>query len=452
MKNKKRLLLLLLVLSFSLSAQEGKSIKKEIDLLVAPLVETNNYSGSIMVSRNDSILFQNSYGEMSREYNLKNQPDTKFFLASVSMIFTSAAILKLYEEGKLDLNDTLDKHLPWYKEASKITIHQMLSQRSGIPAIGRENNVDYDSITKFTHDTKALMDYFKEYDLLFNPGSKYNHGRSEYILLAHLIEKLSNKSFGTYLRDEIFEPLGMENSGHFNSEKEIIQNLAKGYAPKDIYDVESAYQIDWSSKTGHASIYSTVSDLQKFAKAILDKKLLSANSWKQILTDHGNNVGYGWFIRDHLNKKRYQMNGRSPGFSSYLAIYPEEGLIVVVLSNNYISLPSNIGMSIAAIIFNEPYQSLNLSRDKLEGYLSKSLVGNYQFDADFYVPNHKLEIKEKEGRLFCEWGPFIPVHDGTSKTLKYIIRTFWSTIEFVENEKGNIVTMMFDEHKGVKID
>ena len=434
----------------SLQGQSKNQLQNNIDLLVTPLVNTNNYSGSILVLKNDSILLQKSYGEMSREYGLKNDPETKFFLASVSMIFTSAAIMKLHEDGKLDLKNTLDQYFPWYKHGSKITIHQMLAQRSGIPRIGAENNVDYDSITKFTHDSETLINYFKNYNLLFEPGTKYNHGRSEYILLAHLIEKLSGKSFGTYLKDEVFSPLGMTNTGHYSSEKEIVENLAKGYAPKEIYDIESAYQIDWSSKTGHASIYSTVSDLQKFASAILGNKLLTADSWKQILTDHGNNVGYGWFIRDHLNRKRFQMNGRSPGFSSYLAIYPDEGLIVVVLSNNYISLPANIGMSIAAMVLNEPYQILSLSKDRLDSSMSENLVGHYQFDGDFYVPNYKLEIKEKDGRLFCEWGPFIPVKTESPKMLNYIIRTYWSTIEFIENEEGTVTAMMFDEHQGLK--
>ena len=433
-------------------SQTKNDLLKQVDDLVGPYEATNNFSGTILISRSDSILVNRSYGKMHHSYNLEHKPESKFFLASVSMIFTSAAIMKLYEDGMLNLDDTLDQYFPWYKHGSKITIHQMLAQRSGIPRIGAENNVDYDSVTKFTHTPETLIAYFKDYVLLFEPGTKYSHGRSEYILLAHLIEQLSGKPFGKFLKHEIFDPLDMHDTGHYSGEKEIIKDLSWGYAPKGFFDVESAYQIDWSSKTGHASIYSTVSDLQKFAQAIMDHRLLKPESWKIILTDYGSNVGYGWFIRDHLERKRVQMNGRSPGFSSYLAIYPDEELTVAVLSNTYISSPAEIGMSLAAMVLNEPYKKLKLSRDTIDPEIATKLVGKYRFGENFYVPNYTLAVVEKDGRLSCEWGPFVPIDDAKGKNLNYIIRVYWSSIEFVENTDGFIKEMLFDGHQGQKIE
>jgi CubicO group peptidase (beta-lactamase class C family) len=295
---------IIIIFSFLFIAIHASSQQKNklsgIDSLINPLVVTNNYSGTILISQNGKTVFSKAYGKMSREYNLDNNTDTKFFLASVSMIFTSAAILKLNEEKKLLLSDTISKYISDYKHGNKLTISDLLAQRSGIPAIGTGGNVNYDSITKFEHNIDALISYFKDYELLFEPGTKYNHGRSDYILLAYIIEKISGKTFGQYVKDEIFIPLRMTNTGHYATEKEIIPNLAKGYAPKGLYDVESAYQINWSSKTGHASIYSTTSDLQKFTQAALDGKLLSKESWNKIFTDYGDNVGYGWFITNIL--------------------------------------------------------------------------------------------------------------------------------------------------------
>ncbi len=242
----------------------------------------------------------------------------------------------------------------------------------------------------------------------------------------------------------------MDNTGHYSGEKEIIKNLAKGYAPKNLYDLESAFQIDWSSKTGHGSIYSTVQDSQKFAQAALEDKLLSKDSWKEVFKNHGDNVGYGWFISKHLNRDLFQMNGRSPGFSSYLGIYPEENLIVIVLSNNYVSLPASVGKSIAAMSMNEPFEGLNLTNKSLNSNFAEKLVGSYKFDEKFYRPNFELEITYEDGHLISDWGGLIPIDNGNDNYKEYILRTYWSSIVFVEDESGNITHMKFDNHKGIK--
>lgn len=445
------LIFLGLLLIYPAHCQKNERLLLRVDSVINPLVVTNNYSGTVLVSRNGETLLSKAYGKMSHEYNLNTTPDTRFFLASVSMVFTSAAIMKLSEAGKLSLSDSVSKFFPDYKHGSKITISHLLAQCSGIPAIGAGGNVDYDSITKFEHTPGKLYSYFKEYELLFKPGEKYNHGRSDYILLAYILEKVTGKTFGQYLKEEIFTPLGMQHTGHYASEKEIIQNLAKGYAPKGSYELESAYQIDWSSKTGHGSIYSTTTDLLKFAQAGLDHKLLTKESWNKIFTDYGDNVGYGWFISKHLNRDRYQMNGRSPGFSSYMGIYPKEKLVVVVLSNNYISLPADVGKTIAALTLNEPFERLNLSNKTLPAKTAKKLTGTYKFGEDFYIPNHELVISNENGNLVSDWGGLIPIDKGDKSFKEFILRTYWSSVHFMEDAKGEVTHMLYDDHKGVKI-
>jgi CubicO group peptidase (beta-lactamase class C family) len=423
----------------------------EINALIKPYVETNNFSGSVLIAQQGQIIFSNAYGQMNRAYGIKNSAQTKFYLASVSMIFTSAAIMKLVEEKKLSLDDPLSKYLPDYKQGNRLTLHNLLSQRSGIPAIGDNRKVDYDSMTKFPHTPEKLISYIKDDSLLFAPDSKYNHGRSDYIILAYIIEKITGKSFGAYLKETIFGPLGMTNTGHSLGEKEIVSNLAAGYAPVGHYDVENAYQIDWTSKTGHGSIYSTAEDLNKFATAILNNKLLSKESWQKIFSDYGNGVGYAWFIRDHLDKKRVQMNGRSPGFSAYFGIYPDDKLVVIVLSNNYISLPPEIGKQLAAIAFKKPFTKTNISTAKLSAEQAGQLTGKYKFDDKFYVRNFEMEVSFKDGNLSCSWGALVPVDDGKKQFIKFIQRDYWSDVEFIEKSNGEIEAMMYDGQRGVKI-
>jgi CubicO group peptidase (beta-lactamase class C family) len=450
MKQINVLILSLLIFSPAYS-QINKGLISQVDSIIEPLVATNNYSGTVLISKNGQTLLSKAYGKMSREYNLDNDPDTKFLLASVSMVFTSAAIMKLNEDEKLLLSDPISKFIADYKHGKKITIRDLLTQRSGIPAIGAGGNVDYDSITKFEHDIEKLFSYFKDYELQFEPGANYNHGRSDYILLAYIIEKIAGKDFGHYLEEEIFTPLGMNNTGHYSNEKEIIRNLAKGYAPTGLYEVEAAYQIDWSSKTGHGSIYSTTEDLRKFSQAAIDHKLLTHESWNTIFTNHGDKVNYGWFISKHLSRDRFQMNGRAPGYSSYLGIYPEEKLAVIILSNNYVSLPAEIGKSIAALTLNEPFEGLNLTSKTVSAQFAEKLSGVYKFDENFYRPNYELEVRFENGHVVSDWGGLIPIDKGDANFKEYILRTYWSSINFIEDGKGEFTQMMYDDHRGIKM-
>jgi CubicO group peptidase (beta-lactamase class C family) len=441
----------LLLIIFPAFSQKNEGLPARVDSIMTPLVRTNNYSGTLLIARNGKTLVSRAYGLMSREPNLPNTPDTRFMLASVSMIFTSAAILKLNEDGKLRLSDPVARFIPDYPHGNTLTISDLLAQRSGIPAIGTGGNVDYDSITRFTHTPESLYAYFKEYPLLFEPGTKYNHGRSDYILLAYIIEKLSGKAFGQYLKEAILAPLGLNNTGHYAGKTERIPNLAQGYAPKDLYEVEAAEPVDWSSKTGHGSIYSTAADLQKFTRAALDHKLLTKESWNKLFTSYGDNVGYGWFISRHLNRDRFQMNGRAPGFSSYVAIYPEEKLSIIILSNNYVSLPADVGKLLAALTLNEPYERLNLTDKPVPAGFARKLTGTYKFDQNFYRPDYELQVSYENGQLLSDWGGLIPVDTGDKNFKEYILRTYWSSITFIADERGEIVRMKFDDHQGLKI-
>ncbi|KAA3440194.1 serine hydrolase domain-containing protein [Rufibacter hautae] len=442
------LLSLGLVLVFTFSARAQST---EMDALIMPYVQTNNYGGSVLVAQKGKVLFSKAYGQMNRSYNLPNTAQTKFFLASASMIFTSAAIMKLAEEKKLSLDDPVAKYLPSYKHGKRLTLHHLLSQRSGIPAIGENQKVDYDSITKFQHTPEQLIKYIEADSLQFAPDSKYNHGRTDYIVLASIIEKVTGKPFGTYLKETIFTPLKMTNTGHSTGEKEIIPNLANGYAAVGHYDLENAYQINWTSKTGHGSIYSTTEDLYKFATAISTNALLSKESWQKVFTDYGDNVGYGWFIRDHLDRKRVQMNGRSPGFSSYFAIYPYDQLTVIVLSNNYISLPATLGLQLAAVALKKTIAKTSLTKKAVTPEQAAQLVGKYKFDANFYLKDFTMEVSYQNGNLSCSWGALIPVANATKPGTKFIQRTYWSDVEFTSNSTGQIDTMRVDGHKGIKI-
>lgn len=438
------------VFSQPLTTEDLTSVSDKVNSIMDPLVSSNNYAGNVLIIKNGSTIFSKSYGMMDEENQLENSEETKFFLASASMIFTSAAIMKLVDEGKISTTDNLTQFFPEYKNGDKITIHHMLAQRSGIPALDAGMST-FNLKRNKPHTTAELIEYFKNERLLFDPGSDYSHGRSEYILLAAIIEKISGQPFEDYLGESIFEPLGMHNSGHYSSlmTDDDIPDLAIGYTEKGFTDVKVAPKIHWSVKTGHASIYSTVEDMQKFADAVLNKELLSQESWNAILTNHGDNAGYGWFLNPQKNHKRYQMNGRSPGFSSYFGIYPDDDLIVIMLSNRYISLPYFVGPELAAASLGDTYESLKLTTQDVDKNFAKRITGNYKMGPDFYRPNGTVKIKYKNGKMYSGSFPLIPVLGDDGTITGFVHRHYWSRLEFVTDQNGE-TQLNFDEFKGQK--
>lgn len=433
------------------TSEDLTSVSDKVNSIMDPLVSSNNYAGNVLIIKNGSTLFSESYGMMDEENQLKNSEKTKYILASASMIFTSAAIMKLVDEGKISTTDKLTRFFPDYKNGDQITIHHMLAQRSGIPAWDAGMSIA-NLKRKEPHTTAELIEYFKNDELLFEPGSDYSHGRSEYILLAAIIEKISEQPFEDYLKESIFEPLNIHNSGHYSSQMsdDDIPYLAIGYTEKGFTDVELAPKIHWSIKTGHASIYSTVQDMLKFADAVLNKELLSQESWNAILTNHGDNSGYGWYLNQKNNHKTYQMNGRSPGFSSYFGIYPEDNLIVIMLSNRYVSLPYFTGPKLAAAALGEPYETLKLTTQDVDRNFAERITGHYQMEPDFYRPNGIVKIKYNNGKMYSGSYPLIPVLGEQGTITGFVHRHYWSRLEFATDENGD-TQLNFDDFKGQKL-
>lgn len=371
-------------------------------------------------------------------------------------MFTAAAIMKLYEDGKLSLDDKASKFFPELKHGDKISIHHMLTERTGIPRIGDRDGVNYTRLTESAQTFDDLIRYFSNQDLDFEPGSRYRHTRSSYILLGRIIEKASGKRFGEYLEKKIFKPLGMKNTGHFGYEMKLadLPNLATGYAQSGVTDLELAQRIHWSSKSGHASIFSSAEDLGKFAEAALNAKLLSAASWKKILSAHdGDGVGYGWFISPQGNHRRFHSSGGAPGFSSFISVFPDEKLTIVMLSSIQIGVPYFTVPKLASIVFKEPYEKLDLiTPPNVERKVTEKLVGTFQFGQEFYRPNGTVSITAEGDRLFSDGAPLIPINEGEGSPRKFLNRRFWSTLEFVFDDKGKVIGLRFDRHTGRKLE
>ncbi|MCZ6507294.1 MAG: serine hydrolase, partial [Acidobacteria bacterium] len=230
------------------AALTAARLEADVDRYLQPYLDTGNFSGSILIGRKGKILLSKAYGSASLEHGVANTPRTVFHLASVSGIFTSAAILLLEQQGKLSVDDRLSKHLPGWPRGDEITIDHLLTSSAGFPNIN--SMPDYHSWQMFPQTPETLVERFRHLPLELEPGEKWVHSNSNYNVLALLIEKLSGRTYGEFLEDEIFAPLEMAQTAHHGDATRVVPHLATGYTPAGLARRIKAPTIDWSVKTG----------------------------------------------------------------------------------------------------------------------------------------------------------------------------------------------------------
>ena len=437
-------ILFALLLEISFIYGQVKNLEMKVDEYLKPYLETGNFSGSLLIARGGKIILAKGYGMANYEHDVPNTLKTKFHLASVSKSFTAAAIMILEEKGMLNVNDPLTKFIPGYPNGEIITIHHLLTHTSGIPNV----NVfpDYKQNSRFPQTLDSLVAMFKHKPLNFKPGEKYSYSNSNYNLLAYIIVKISGESYGDFLKKYIFDPLDMKDTGHHGYSGTIIKHSADGYSPIGVADIEKAPYIDWTIKTGNGSLYSTVEDLYKWDRALYTEKILGKQTLAKIFKEHIENVGYGWFIHKHPYGREIYINGRSPGFTSYLGRFIDQDLCIIVLGNIYNSVTTPIGRDLAALVLGYPYEIPKLKNIRFDSKKLDFMVGDYQFGPDFYVPNGRITIVEKDGYLFTNGDWLIPLSE-----TEFIHRRYWSHLTFEKNEKGIVTQLIFDSFKGKKL-
>jgi CubicO group peptidase (beta-lactamase class C family) len=297
------------------------------------------FMGAVLVARDSEVLFSKGYGMANLELGVPNTPATKFRLASVSKQFTAAAILRLEEQGKLRVGDRIKQYLPEAPAAwDSITFHHLLTHTSGIPV-----DPDRDGEGTLPSRPGKKVQKFMNEPLEFTPGARFSYSNRGYILLAHLIERISGQTFEEYLRMNIFEPLGMKDSGS-DSYAEVIPRRASGYShPRDPNNrlrelrdrpVEHAPFVDMSNTIGAGSLYSTVEDLHRWTQGLFGGKLLSATSVAKMTTPtQGNVYAYGVGARVVDGRRRIAHTGGIQGFHTQLVYFPDSKVTVAVLAN-----------------------------------------------------------------------------------------------------------------------
>jgi CubicO group peptidase (beta-lactamase class C family) len=340
-------------------ADRTKSLDRE-DAYIRSEAATHLFQGAVLVGIDGKIVFEKAYGPADEEWDVPNTPKTKFRIASLTKEFTAACVLILQERGLLHVQEPISKYLADVPPAWKgVTIHQLLTHTAGVPNPNYSSK-QYANIQRTGATPKDLVALVGDQPLDFTPATKWNYSNTGYILLGMLIEKLSGQSYAEFLRSNIFQPLGMNDSG-YDRETDILKGRASGYQIKD-GRLANADFIDMSIPFSAGGIYSTVEDMFRWNEALTHPgKLLSADSLNQMFTEYpeaihqGQHYGYGVVIsRQKFGRLLYYHGGGVEGFSSSLQRYPNDQVCIVILSNLASYKPWELGDQIASDLFGLP--------------------------------------------------------------------------------------------------
>ena len=301
-----------------------------IDQVAQSYAKGHKFMGAVLVARGSRVLFSRGYGFADLEWQVPNSPETKFRLGSVTKQFTAACILLLEERGKLKVDDPVKNYVTDAPAAwDKITIFHLLTHTSGIPNFTAFP--DYAKLEPFPTTAAELVARFRDKPLEFTPGKKWNYSNSGYVLLGYLIEKASGQTYADFVRQNIFVPLDMKDSG-YDSNTAIIPRRASGYR-LDSLGCENAGYINMTVPNAAGGLYSTTGDLLKWEEALFGGKLLKPESLARMTTPSKENYAFGLQVETVGGHKVIEHGGGIEGFVTELEYYPDDRLTVAVLEN-----------------------------------------------------------------------------------------------------------------------
>ena len=303
---------------------------------------------SLLVLKDGKPIVHRGYGLANLEDGDKTTPATNYRLASVSKQFTAAAILLLAEDGRLDLDDPVRRWLPSLPpETAAVTLRQLLDHTGGL--------VDYEDLippgtTEQLNDNDVLRMLSATSQTYFAPGSAYRYSNTGYVLLGLVVERASGYSLPLYLKQQIFQPLGMDHALLYEKGGPEVADRAYGYSEANGQWTRTDQSVT-SATRGDGGIYSSVEDLAKWDAALYDDRLLSDASRKLAFSPHVKvtgepyeaSYGYGWRITGDT----LWHSGESIGFRNVIVRWPKQRLTVILLSNRNEPEPYRTALEIA---------------------------------------------------------------------------------------------------------
>lgn len=392
------------------------------------------FSGAVLVARRDKVLYMGGFGFADAASGRPVTASTRFSIGSATKPFTAAAILQLRDAGLLDLDDPLTDYVPEYAPpgSAGVTLRRLLSHSAGVPDIGLDPQALGDLI-----QPRAPLDLLapiKNRPLDFTPGDSARYSNAGYALLGLVIERVARMSYADFVRERLFEPLGMGRTTYGRGDAadgDVADGLFE--APDGRFRAAPRFHPSLGFSAG--GIFSTVEDLGRWDQALEEGRVLSASSRAEMFAAGKGDFGLGWLILKTWGRKDIAHGGGAPGYGAWIERWPEDGVFVAVLSNLGGAPVGEIGRSLAAILFRQEVQAPAARNAVAQaGGAGGEVAGPYRLD-----DGSPRDVLREGDRFFLrpDGGPKYPILPG-GRDLFFFPNDKGATLRFTRDRTGRV--------------
>ena len=383
----------------------------QVDQLFAGWNNSEIPGASIAIIKDGEIIYKKAYGLANLEYHISNSPATVFQIASVSKQVTAFAILLLESQGKLSLNDDIRKFLPELPDYGKVlTLKQLLNHTSGLRDV-----YDMLCMAGWRYDDVITQDQIlnmvcRQKELNYVPGTEYQYSNTGYVLLAEVVARVSGQSFAGFTRDNIFNPLHMNNSIFCDDHEKIVSNQANSYYPDGTGFKKN---IITCSSVGSSNLYTTVEDMSQWAlnfenPRVGNKELIRKMDERGTLIN-GDTISYalGQDVIEYKGLKVIEHGGAIAGYRSVIGRFPEQHFSVIIFSNNAAIDPTELAIKISEIYLKDQFAGEKPLETAPAPLTGNEFTGSTEMLADFcgryeLRPEFIIDITSGNDKLFVE--------------------------------------------------
>jgi len=397
------------------AAQSGRSEKEDftakVDEIFRKADTTVTPGCALSVMRDGKIIYERGYGMADLDHNVPITPATVFHVASMSKQFTAASIVMLAQQGKLSLDDPVQKYIPELPDfGAPVTIRELIHHSSGL-----RDQWDLLSLAGWRYSLDLITDddvmsvVTRQKGLNFPPNTKHLYSNTGYTLLAQIVKRVSGQSLREYTTEHIFAPLGMTSTHFRDDHAEIVKNMAVGYEPAKETFRSSITNFD---TVGATSLLTTVEDLARWDENFYEPRVGGQALVNQMLQrgklNNGEQLDYafGLVIGTYRGLKTVDHGGADAGYRSDMIRFPDQHFSVACLCNNAPANPSDLARKVAEVYLAKemkPGEAKHTGDERsveLTPEQMTSKTGMYLDSATDDV----IRISVKDGKLRAAWG------------------------------------------------
>lgn len=278
------------------------------------------FNGTVLVTDKEHVILNKGYGYADVQNKIENTPQTKYRIGSITKTVVATSILQLQEQGKLNIQDNVNKYIPSFPENKNITLYHLLTHTSGLPEHAKGN---VNAAARL-----QLINWIGRQNLEFPAGTSWRYTDYNYMVLAYIIESISKKPLGDYIKENIFTKADMHESGMGNMVPGD-KNFTKGYVKKN-QELVPAQKLGMDWLYGCGEMYTTVGDMKKLDEAIINGKLLSEQSIQAMFSPSAERkYAFSFYIYPDY----FHNHGVLSGWNTFNNFNKEKGTFVILFSN-----------------------------------------------------------------------------------------------------------------------